>query len=150
MIAHSPQDDQECEVAEDVDDQEDTFCQGQFAGEEDIKGHRDDQENHNEQRCLPKSGDIGVFVLQQDQALHQRRGELGSRRTARHPSKESQPADDVAERLFNAFGREFRNPVIYSEDFVSGPDVALGTAGQYGMESAERSNWGATPIMHFG
>lgn len=96
MVTHGPQDDQEGEIPEDVDNQEDTLSQGQFSSQEDIKGHGNDQEEHNEEGCLPKGSDIRVFILEQYQALDECGSELGRRRTTSDPSEESQPADNIA------------------------------------------------------
>lgn len=142
MVAHRPQDNQEGEVPENVDDKEDAFRQRQFPCQEEIKDHGDDEENHDEERRLPEHGNIGIFVLQQDQALYQGGSQLGGGWATSNPSKKSEPSDNVAEWLFDAFWCKFRHPVICTTN-ISGK--FLGRGGKQPRASREGSR-GATAI----
>lgn len=85
-IAHDPEDDEIREEAQDMDYQKDAFRSGQRTGKKDIEGAGCEEKQHDHQSGLIQLREVGIRVLQQDQALHKSRCELCSGWTASDPA----------------------------------------------------------------
>ena len=114
MVAHGPNDDEESKEGNYMHDEEYAFCEWQHAGQEDVEGDSGDEESHNQESGLPELREVGVGVLQVDQALNKHGGELSGTWASSDPAKCTRPSYHVAEGLFVSSGREFRNPMVLS------------------------------------
>ena len=93
MLAHSPEDDEEGEEAEDMHDEKDTFGQGELLRKEDVERYRGDEESHDEECGLPELGEVRIRVFEINQALDEHGGQLRGGRATSDPTKGAGPSD---------------------------------------------------------
>nr|POF12879.1 hypothetical protein CFP56_10029 [Quercus suber] len=97
MVGHDPHGQEEGEKAEDMDEEDDTFCEGQVLGEKDVEADGEQQDQEDQQGGLPQAYDIGVRVDEQDHLLDDADKLGAAGRDAADPTKATAPANDVGE-----------------------------------------------------